>query len=426
MIDLGDFPANHTAVCIPFDSFAAATGAPSAVTNFANTDVQIYKDGGTTQRSSANGITVSTSFDGSTGLQMIVIDLSENTDAGFYAAGHEYQVAVADITVDGQTLRFWAATFSIERANGILALLKATGSVKVDVVKILGTAPTEGAAGRLAGAFTKFFDKASPTGTINSIPDAVAGANNGLPTTNGTKLNQTVDLTAAAIQAIWDALTSALTTVGSVGKLIVDTLSGIATAPANWSSLSIDGNGRVDAIKIAGTTQSAGDIYARLGAPAGASMSADIAAIKTDTGNIWTAVDTEVAAILAAVDTEVAAIKAKTDSLTFTVANVLDANTLRVNGDATAAVRLALASANMLPGTVDTSAFTPTTTQFEASDITQATADHFKGRIIVFTSGARQYEATTITAYTLTSGKGHFTVTALTTAPANGVTFIII
>jgi hypothetical protein len=41
--------------------------------------------------------------------------------------------------------------------------------------------------------------------------------------------------------------------------------------------------------------------------------------------------DTEVAAILAAVDTEVAAIKAKTDSLTFTVANVLDANIQRVN-----------------------------------------------------------------------------------------------
>ena len=37
-------------------------------------------------------------------------------------------------------------------------------------------------------------------------------------------------------------------------------------------------------------------------------------------------VDTEVAAILAAVDTEVAAIKAKTDSLTFTVANQIDAN----------------------------------------------------------------------------------------------------
>lgn len=125
----GDYPVNHTAVCMDFDSFAAATGAPSATSNFANTDIQIYKDGGTTQRSSANGITVSTSFDGNTGLQMVVIDLSDNTDAGFYAAGHEYNVAVADVTIDSQTVRFWLGSFSIERAGGVLAILK-SGAAK--------------------------------------------------------------------------------------------------------------------------------------------------------------------------------------------------------------------------------------------------------------------------------------------------------
>lgn len=124
MIYLGDFPASHTAVCIPFDSFAASTGASSATSNFASSDVLVYKDGGTTQRTSSSGITVSTSFDSQTGLQMIVIDLSDNTDAGFYATGHEYQVGVADVTIDGQTVRFWAATFSIERAGGALAYVK--------------------------------------------------------------------------------------------------------------------------------------------------------------------------------------------------------------------------------------------------------------------------------------------------------------
>lgn len=64
-------------------------------------------------------------------------------------------------------------------------------------------------------------------------------------------------LSSAAVQAIWDALTSALTTVGSIGKKLAD-----------W---------------VIGTTQT-GDAYARLGAPAGASVSADIASIKTDTG----------------------------------------------------------------------------------------------------------------------------------------------
>jgi len=53
-----------------------------------------------------------------------------------------------------------------------------------------------------------------------------------------------------------------------------------------------------------------GDAYERLGAPAGASHAADVAAVKTDT----------------------AAIKTKTDSLTFTVAGYVDANTLKVGG----------------------------------------------------------------------------------------------
>lgn len=68
-----------------------------------------------------------------------------------------------------------------------------------------------------------------------------------------------VRLSAAAVQSIWDALTSALTTVGSIGKRIVDYLTG--------------------------------DIYARLGAPAGASVSADIAAAKADTAAIKTKTD---------------------------------------------------------------------------------------------------------------------------------------
>lgn len=120
----GDFPTSAT-VYMVFDSFAATTGASSATSNFVAGDVVIFKDGSTTQRTSSAGITATTSFDTNTGLNMVAIDTSDNTDAGFYAAGHEYQVAVADVTIDTQTVRFWLGTFSIERANGILALIKA-------------------------------------------------------------------------------------------------------------------------------------------------------------------------------------------------------------------------------------------------------------------------------------------------------------
>ena len=99
-------------------------------------------------------------------------------------------------------------------------------------------------------------------------------------------------LSAAGVQAIWDALTTALTTVGSIGKLLVDNITG--------------------------------DIFARLGAPAGASVSADIAAVKSDTAAILTDTGTTL-------DTAISAIKTQTDKMTFTVANQIDSNIQSVN-----------------------------------------------------------------------------------------------
>lgn len=61
-----------------------------------------------------------------------------------------------------------------------------SGVVKANLAQILGTALTE-TSGQIAAAFKKFFDKAAPTGTINSLPDAVPDASGGLPVT-GTRL----------------------------------------------------------------------------------------------------------------------------------------------------------------------------------------------------------------------------------------------
>ncbi len=122
-----------------------------------------------------------------------------------------------------QTARDLGASVLLSSGTGTGQLDFTSGVVKANLVQILGTALTE-TSGQIAAAFKKFFDKATPTGTINSLPDAVAGANNGLPTTNGTTVTQTVTLTAASIQAIWDALTAVLTTSGSIGKWILDKL----------------------------------------------------------------------------------------------------------------------------------------------------------------------------------------------------------
>lgn len=54
------------------------------------------------------------------------------------------------------------------------------GYPDVNLKYILGGLLTEASGGNILGAFKKFFDKSSPTGTVNSIPDAVAGASGGL------------------------------------------------------------------------------------------------------------------------------------------------------------------------------------------------------------------------------------------------------
>lgn len=128
---LGDFPTGAT-VYVPFHTFNSS-GASVTLTGLAVTDIEIYKDGGTTQRSSDAGYTLldtdGIDFDGITGIHGFKIDLSDNTDAGFYAAAHDYFVVVSAVTVDSQTVNFVACSFSIENR-----------SITANVTKWLGTA----------------------------------------------------------------------------------------------------------------------------------------------------------------------------------------------------------------------------------------------------------------------------------------------
>jgi len=103
-----------------------------------------------------------------------------------------------------------------------------------------------------------FLDAAiSSRGTSTYAGGAVASVTAAV--TVGTNNDKTgYALSSAGVQAVWDALTSALTTVGSIGKRIADYLTG--------------------------------DAFVRLGAPASASIAADIAAISlaTNAGDMTT------------------------------------------------------------------------------------------------------------------------------------------
>lgn len=110
------------------------------------------------------------------------------------------------------------------------------------------------------------------------------------------------------------------------------------------------------------------------------------------------------------------------------VSGNLKSDALAINSNTAAATRLALSANQVIPGTVDTATngHTPTTTEFQADDITEATADHFNGRVVIFTSGALAGQASDITDYAAVGGIGQFTVTAMTEAPANNDAFVIV
>lgn len=96
-------------IYFPFDSYDS-NGASVTITGLAVTDIEVYKDGSVTQRSSDNGYTLldtdGIDFDGSVGLHGFSIDTSDNSDAGFWADGSQYWVHINAVTIDGQTVRF--------------------------------------------------------------------------------------------------------------------------------------------------------------------------------------------------------------------------------------------------------------------------------------------------------------------------------
>lgn len=162
-------------------------------------------------------------------------------------------------------------------ANVYDSLVLGTDLLDANASQLGGTSQT----GRDVGA-SVLLSSGTGTGQISLASGAV---------TAGTVSDKTgYALSSAGVQAIWDALTSALTTVGSIGKKLAD-----------W---------------VIGTTQT-GDAFARLGAPAGASIAADIAAVKAETAAIVADTNELQTDITngGRVDLLIDAIKAKTDNL---------------------------------------------------------------------------------------------------------------
>ncbi len=223
-----------------------STGAPTTLAG--SPALAAYPDNSTSEITA--GITLTADFDGVTGLNHVrIVATSGNT----YASGKNYDVVITAGSVGSQTVvGYVVGSFSIEKRSALRPTttgrtlnVDSGGVADASLAKILGTAFSEGAAGRIAAAFQALLNIASPVFTVASV-------------------NQTGDSYAR---------------LGApAGASIAADLAEIEAETDDIATLTS---------RIPGTIQpQTGDSYARLGAPAGASVSADIAAIKSDTGNL--------------------------------------------------------------------------------------------------------------------------------------------
>lgn len=289
---LGDFRTGAT-VRLMWNTNAVAG---ESITRATNGSIRIYKNGSTTERTSSAGITDTEDFDTLTGVHHLSIDLSDNTDAGFYASGNDYFVVLQGATIDGKSINAELASFSIENRNPQVDVTKfggtagtfasgrpevnathwggtavASANVRANLVQILGTAPTEGGAGRLAGAFTTFFDVAAPvhtTASVNQTGDTFARL--------GAPVGASISADVAGVQSdtndIQTRLPAAL--VGgrmdaSVGAMTAGVITGASIATAALTSDKFSGDTGFKALRI-GTAQAGGSSTITLDAGASA------------------------------------------------------------------------------------------------------------------------------------------------------------
>jgi hypothetical protein len=407
-IHLG-YVATGATIYIPFHTFNSS-GASVTISGLAVTDIEIYKNGSVTQRSSDAGYTLldtdGIDFDGLTGIHGFSIDLNDNTDAGFYAAGSFYWVVVSAVTVDSQTVSFVAATFFLGPVqanvtqfggtNGTFAsgrpeinlshiagsaVSTTTAQLGVNVVQLSGDSTAadnlENAFDDTAGAVP--WQLISDQGTLQSVGSttevtlrAAASAENDVyightihfvSGTTGVKQSAlisdyvgatkvatlaaavpvaltgtvvykivatapasgggTAPTAAEVADAVWDEATAGHTTSGTFGEQLKTDVDAIL---ADTNELQTDwvNGGRLDLLldaTLADTNELQTDWAngGRLDLLIDATL-ADTNELQTDWANGGR------------LDLLLDGVKAKTDSLTFTVASVLDVNTLRING----------------------------------------------------------------------------------------------
>lgn len=271
---------------------------------------------------SAKGRSVTIMLSGATNMAPLALEIEltgwDNQDATAGGLSRIDAAVSSRMATYTQPTGFLAATFP----TGTVANTTNITAGTITTVTNLTNAPT---AGDLTA--TMKTSVAAAVWTDTTAGDFTTALSVGKSLMNGVALG--TGLTVAAVSGAVGSVTGAVGSVtGNVGGNVVGSVASVTagvtvttnndktgysltqTFPTNFSALGISAGGHISNVDTlttyTGNTVQTGDGFARLGAPAGASVSADIAAVKTDT----------------------AAVKVQTDKFAFTVANQIDANVL--------------------------------------------------------------------------------------------------
>jgi hypothetical protein len=330
VIDFGTVRPGTT-LYVPFHTFDSNDPSASVtLSGLATTDIEIYKDGSTTQRASDNGYalldTDGIDFDGVTGIHGFSVDLADNSTAGFYAAGSQYWIVVASVTVDAGTVNFIAATFRIGYEDAILNTTIATLSTQTSFTLTVGPAEDDALNGMwvcihdVASAVQKGYAVISDyTGSTKTVTLAAGTTFTAAATDNISVMGpaplqpivaaRTLDVSSGGEAGVdWANVGSATTTVGLSGTT-VKTATDVETDTADIQT-------RLPAALVSGRMDSSTGAMAANVLTATA-INADAFTAAKFAADVTTELQSGLAtsAALATVDTVVDAIKAVTDLL---------------------------------------------------------------------------------------------------------------
>lgn len=264
------------------------TGSPTATA---------YTDGGTTQ--SATGVTLTANFDGVTGLNLMVVVASSGNG---FAAGENIEIVLDAGTVDSNTVVGYAVgSFSVENRSNLRPTtvgnnevdVTATGAVGIDWANV----ENQGTTVDLSATDIQLVDTAN-TVTGGATSAAQTTAQNDLDTITGTAGALIDDGTGAGqialtAGAIDNVTLVATTTVSTDAEADIAALNDVAATDIVSAGAITTLSGAIVNVDLVDTlttytndTPQGGDNFARLGAPAGASVSADILEVEAQTRKI--------------------------------------------------------------------------------------------------------------------------------------------